>query len=71
MRHGAANGDVWRSPGTVVIVYARREGGARSVGVCQAWLMGRMLGMVDGGMGAAFLAVLAAVCEAWLVERGR
>src|SRR3954465_13272343 len=32
VRHGAANGDVWRSPGSVVIMYARSEGGARSVG---------------------------------------
>src|SRR3954469_14959278 len=45
--HGATNGDVWRSPGSVVIVYARGEGGARSVGVCRgrrsgacsAWLL--------------------------------
>src|SRR3954465_9926467 len=47
VRHGAANGDVWRSPGSVVIVYARGEGGARSVGMCRgrrsgacsAWLL--------------------------------
>ena len=35
--HGAANGDVWRSPGSVVIVCARGEGGARSVGFSRAW----------------------------------
>src|SRR4051812_47109953 len=43
--HGAVNGDVWRSPGSVVIVYERDEGGTRSVdagrgwrsGACSAW----------------------------------
>ena len=47
VRHGAVNGDVWRSPGSVVIMYASGEGGARSVGVgrgwrssaCSAWLL--------------------------------
>src|SRR3954465_14689437 len=51
VRHGAANGDVWRSPGPVGIVYARSEGGARSVGVCRAWRTGRTLGMVAGELG--------------------
>src|SRR3954467_7639114 len=49
VRHGAANGDVWRSPGSVVIVYALGEGGARFVGFGRGW---RTLGMVAGGLGA-------------------
>ena len=40
VRHGAANGDVWRSPGSVGIVYARGEGGARSVGDGRGWRSG-------------------------------
>ena len=40
VRHGAANGDVWRSPGSVVIVCARGEGGARSVGDGRGWRSG-------------------------------
>jgi hypothetical protein len=40
VRHGAANGDVWRSPGSVVIVCARGEGGARSVGGGRGWRSG-------------------------------
>src|SRR4051812_5602332 len=45
VRHGATNGDVWRSPGSVVIMYAHCEGGTWSVGAyrgrrsgaCLAW----------------------------------
>ena len=50
-------------------------GGRRGLEV--VWLNGNgacsaaRVGMVDSGMGAAFLAVLAAVREAGLVERGR
>ena len=50
-------------------------GGRRGLEV--VWLNGNgacsaaHVGMVDSGTGAAFLAVLVAVCEAGLVERGR
>ena len=49
----------------------RRQGlevvGLRGNGACSAV----HISMVDSGTGAAFLAVLVAVCEAGLVERGR
>ena len=32
-------------------MYARGEGGARSVGVCRGWRTGRALGMVAGELG--------------------
>jgi hypothetical protein len=41
--------------------------GLRGNGACSAV----RVGMVDNDAGAAFLAVLVAFCEAWLVERGR
>src|SRR3954471_20881589 len=43
VRHGAVavrHEDVWRSPGSVGIVYARGEGGARSVGFGRGWCSG-------------------------------
>src|SRR3954463_12196552 len=46
-----ANVRVCGVAGTVVITYARGEGGARSVGVCRAWRTGRALGMVVERLG--------------------
>ena len=40
VHHGAANEDVWWSPGSVGIVYARGKGGARSVGFGRGWRSG-------------------------------
>src|SRR3954464_14939576 len=64
VRHGAANGDVWRSPGSVGIVYARGEGGARSVGfgrgscsgACLAWSLAVWARLVRVVQGLATLA---------------
>src|SRR3954466_9371835 len=47
----ATNERVCGVSGTVVITYARGEGGARSVGVCRAWRTGRALGMFAGELG--------------------
>ena len=47
----AANERVYGVARTVVITYARGEGGARSVGVGRAWRTVRALGMVAGELG--------------------
>src|SRR3954468_1455140 len=52
VRHGAANEDVWRSPGSVAIVYARSKGGALVYGLRSRVVLWRTLGMVAGGLGA-------------------
>ena len=51
MVRAAANERVCGVAGTVVITYARGEGGARSMGVGRAWRTGRALGMVAGDLG--------------------
>src|SRR4051794_15265921 len=64
VRHGAANEDVWWSPGSVGIVYARGEGGTRSVsagrgwrsGARSAWLLARLAWFVHVVQGLATLA---------------
>ena len=48
-----------------------RQGRRAVCGLRSSVALWRMLGMVDSGTGMAFLAVLVAVCEAGLVERGR